>query len=262
MGNLPQIEAIRKIPLTIHRQPYLMDHRFEGRTVYPAVEAMQMLASSTRECCPEANIRVIQNARFDKFLMMSEKQDVINVFHELCRRDDGMIESRLVTRTTSKKLAISRQKEHVAVCFASDPTPEPERPSGKTMRSLTGDVFTVSSRDVYRKLVPFGPSYHNITGDLLITEQGAVADLAAPDCDAAIDPLGSPLSCGCGLSRGLCLEPALSGIYRISGRFCQTDHLSPHRTRPEIYDPDYTGQNRSRTHGVRPVDLGFGRNFL
>lgn len=192
MANLSQIGDLRQIPLTIIQHPYLMDHRFEDNAVFPAVEAMQVLAASAKICFPEINTELILNANFDKFLTLREDRQMIECFNELSQKQDGSIESKLVTRMKSRKLAISRQKEHVSVCFPSASTPEARFPSFEKLMSLEGKTFSVSSRAVYRELVPFGPSYHNITGDLLISRKGAVANLFAPRYEASTDPLGSP----------------------------------------------------------------------
>ncbi|RJP82344.1 MAG: hypothetical protein C4522_03340 [Desulfobacteraceae bacterium] len=192
MANLSQIGDFQQIPLTIRQHPYLMDHRFEDNAVFPAVEAMQILAASAKTCFPEINTELILNADFDKFLILQRDQETIEGFNELSRKQDGTIESKLVTRMKSRKLAILRQKEHVSVCFPSATTPEAEFPSFEKLISLEGKTFSVSSRAVYRELVPFGPSYHNITGDLLISENGVMANISAPISEASTDPLGSP----------------------------------------------------------------------
>ena len=41
MEDLPEVIKKVQLPLEIEIDPYLMDHRFEGKAVLPAVEAMQ-----------------------------------------------------------------------------------------------------------------------------------------------------------------------------------------------------------------------------
>lgn len=192
MANLPQIEEIQQFPLEIRLHPYLMDHRFEGHAVFPAVEAMQILAASTKNHFPEINTDIILDANFDKFLFLKADLSEIECFHELHIIKNGLIESRLVTRIKSKKLAISRQKEHVTISFQSHQTPTSDLPLFENLIQPEGECFQISSRKVYQELVPFGPAYHNLTDDLLISAKGVIANLSAPVCEAAVDPLGSP----------------------------------------------------------------------
>lgn len=192
MANLPQIEEIHQFPLEIRLHPYLMDHRFEGNAVFPAVEAMQMLAASTKSHFPEINTNIILDAGFDKFLFLKADQPVMEGFNEIRIKEDGSIESRLVTRIKSRKLAISRQKEHVIISFQSGQTSMSDFPLFENLTRLEGECFQIPSHKVYQELVPFGPAYHNLTDDLLISAKGVVANLSAPVCEAAAEPLGSP----------------------------------------------------------------------
>jgi hypothetical protein len=192
MASFSQIEPIRRFPLEIKLHPYLMDHQFEGNAVFPAVEAMQMLAFSTRSIVPETNTGIILHANFDKFLYLKPGHNTIQCFNEISITQEGFIYSKLVTRIKSKKLAISRQKEHVTLSFQSRKHDETDFPLFEQLIQLEGKPFQISSQRVYHELVPFGPSYHNITDDLLISAKGVVADLAAPISKAATEPLGSP----------------------------------------------------------------------
>ena len=58
-----------------------------------------------------------------------------------------------------------------------------------------GPVTRVSAREVYRELVPFGPSYQTLQDSLHLAEEGAWARLLAPRLDSAGQVrqiLGSP----------------------------------------------------------------------
>jgi hypothetical protein len=41
-------EKTVRLPLLIDAAPYLQDHRFEGKAVFPAVEAMRVLAQAVK----------------------------------------------------------------------------------------------------------------------------------------------------------------------------------------------------------------------
>jgi len=74
MESLPKIINKIRLPLDIKIYPYLLDHRFEGKAVLPAVEVMQILAVSTQNHLPETDIRCIENAKFDKFLYLKASE--------------------------------------------------------------------------------------------------------------------------------------------------------------------------------------------
>jgi hypothetical protein len=149
-----------RLPLDIEIYPYLLDHRFEGKAVLPAVEAMQLLAVSTQKHLPDTDIRFIENAKFDKFLYIEPDTTVIEAFNEIKLHKDGSITAKLITKT------------------------------GQIKRG-----FNISSDKLYNDLVPFGPAYHNIRDTLFVSEKGAIGSIQAPKQSAANNlkmPLGSP----------------------------------------------------------------------
>ena len=119
MEKLSQITDSTRLPVFIEILPFLMDHRFEGSAVLPAVEAMNLLAKSTFSHIPDMDTGFIGSARFDKFLYLSADTSHISAFNELepigqiGSDEENGIRSTLVTRTTSKTHGISRVKKHV-----------------------------------------------------------------------------------------------------------------------------------------------------
>ena len=101
-------------PVDIPIFPCLRDHRFAGRAVLPAVEAMQILAATLPADRTDLLPTRIRDARFDKFLFLPDEIDRISAFHEIAEDSDGETVSRLMTRTTSAK-GFSRIKEHVTL---------------------------------------------------------------------------------------------------------------------------------------------------
>ncbi len=81
MENIPKITGKTRVPVEIRIRPYMADHKFEGKAVLPAVEAMQLLAASTQAYLPDTDIRFIANARFDKFLYL--KQNHTEAYNEI-----------------------------------------------------------------------------------------------------------------------------------------------------------------------------------
>jgi hypothetical protein len=192
MANLPQIKGLKRFPLEIKVHSYLMDHRFDGNAVFPAVEAMQLLAASTQSHFPEIKPKYISDAKFEKFLYLHKGQPEIEIFNEISAGEDGTMISKLVSRTKSKTLSISRLKEHVSLSFHTRWNNKINPPPVETLTDLESKTFCISAEKVYHELVPFGPSYHNIIGDLFLSENGAIATIHAPENHAASEPLGSP----------------------------------------------------------------------
>jgi hypothetical protein len=64
--------------------------------------------------------------------------------------------------------------------------------SFRTARKMEHRCIQVPAASIYRELIPFGASYQNITGDLTISKDGALADIAGGSGEADDDILGSP----------------------------------------------------------------------
>jgi len=67
MEDISQVTETKRLPLAIEIRPYLGDHRFDGRAVFPAVEAMQLLARSCRSFRADIDTSTITGAAFHKF---------------------------------------------------------------------------------------------------------------------------------------------------------------------------------------------------
>ncbi|HUT43756.1 MAG TPA: polyketide synthase dehydratase domain-containing protein [Desulfobacterales bacterium] len=195
MESLPEIISKgKRLPLEIEIYPYLLDHRFEGKAVLPALEAMQLLAVSTQKHLPDTDIRFIENAKFDKFLYIEPNTTIVEAFNEIEIHKDGSITAKLITKTKSKKAGITRVKEHAVMQFAGwKPDIKPfslDTVSGQIKRG-----FNIPSDKLYNDLVPFGPAYHNIRDTLFVSEEGAIAEIQTPKQSATNNlkmPLGSP----------------------------------------------------------------------
>jgi hypothetical protein len=169
-----------------------MDHRFEGNAVFPAVEAMQLLAASALSLFPKIQPRMIHDAVFEKFLYLNKDLKETEIFIEFIEEEDGTLKSSLTSRTRSKTYSISRMKEHVSMLFHETRETQTPLPDVQKLADLESQPFRVPASRVYSELVPFGPSYHNISGDLFLSEHGALATIRTPEYKAASGPLGSP----------------------------------------------------------------------
>lgn len=186
----------KQLALEIALHPYLFDHRFEGRAVLPAVEAMQLLAVSARSEWPQLPLGCIRDAAFDKFLYLDDLADpkATAVISDLEFDPEGSVRAKLLTRHRSKSAGITRLKEHVRLTFGklTDPV---DTPTFDRLCELPGSIFTVSAGRVYAELVPFGPAFQNIEDPLTVSEEGAVAHLSCPPtANASNQPLGSPFA--------------------------------------------------------------------
>ncbi len=191
-----------RLPLDIEIYPYLLDHKFEGKAVLPAVEAMQILAVSTQKYLPDIDIRYIENAKFDKFFYIepdnapNAKPNTkrIKAFNEIKMNEIGAITAKLITKTTSKKTGITRVKEHAVMQFSGGKS-ETKPPSLDNVSEQIKNGFNIAPDKLYNDLVPFGPAYHNIKDSLFVSKEGAIAAIQAPE-QSAINklkmPLGSP----------------------------------------------------------------------
>jgi hypothetical protein len=193
MERFPKITDRVRLPLAIKVLPYLLDHQFQGKAVLPAVEAMEILAASTRARFPGTAIHCIRDVRFDKFLVLEAACDEINAFNDIESFDNGMVVSSLITKTQSKKTLITRTRKHATLCFhdGSNGTEPPplEIPTASDPSSLKCHI---SVETIYQSLVPFGPSYHNLKDGVTISHEGAMGRVYAPSLGDPVGSLGSP----------------------------------------------------------------------
>ena len=194
MGDFPKIIESMQLPVDIDIHSYLMDHRFEGRPVLPAVEAMLVLARSVQRVAPAVDICRMTEVRFDRFLHLPPGTSKIAAVCDIAVFENGDVAAGLQTKHKSEKTSIGRIKDHVSLRFSRirpDVAPIPI----DLAAALEGICLEISSDRIYRELVPFGPAYHSISGSLYISEDGAIARICAPPSHAGIrnpGPLGSP----------------------------------------------------------------------
>jgi hypothetical protein len=195
MENLSQPVERIAIPLAIPVPDYLCDHHIGGLVVLPAVEALQNVARS-KPAAWNADPCRQQRAVFHHLLEIDPRAAEIPALHEHVRYEDGRCLSRLTTLRAGRHLKFTRRMEHVSVLF----TPEERESTGfeegmapdSVDIGMTGPAFAVSDRRLYDELVPFGPSYRNVRGDVLLTRDGISATLSGGAGGGSDAPLGSP----------------------------------------------------------------------
>ena len=256
-----------KIPLTVAIPDYLRDHRYDGRIVLPAAEALQILAKSLPDDLHRCDSRLQEGGEFAHLLCLDLDADTFGAFHEIAFSPDGRRLSRLTTLRTGRQARWTRSIEHVSVSFCpiggkedgtgeelasgfgntipaslsrkkhDDPANGADPAQSKATESLrvhplrlasltsfprrresrkgnwipcqarndiqypisyggavywNGPVFPFSSRRLYADLVPFGPAYHNVVGEVSLTDAVAAASVSGGDFPEAFGPLGSP----------------------------------------------------------------------
>ena len=191
MENLPQPVERVEIPLAIPVPAYLRDHHVGSLAVLPAVEALQNVARSKpaswcADPCRQAR------AVFHHLIEIDPGTAEIPALHEHARYADGRCLSRLTTLRSGRQMKFTRRMEHVAVWFMPERGEAPGGGVDPDDAVISGPVFTVSADCLYEGLVPFGPAYRNVRGDVSLTETGVSATVFGGAFPEAEGPLGSP----------------------------------------------------------------------
>ena len=192
-----------RLPLHIHIDPWLRDHRIEGQAVLPAAAALNVLARAAQEDAPERPVRAMAEASFPRFLPIGPGEGRIEAICEIERRENGDRVCWLLTMSVSRSGRISRARLHAAVRFRGEVPGIPALPFAEASR-LAGEGFRIPPGRLYRELVPFGPAFRNVLdGTLVLTGAGAVAQVSAGSIARATGVLGPPfpmdaaLHCAC-----------------------------------------------------------------
>ncbi len=200
MKNIPSVPSISspkpvnekvRLPLAIPVHAYLKDHCFYGKIILPAVEILQHLAASLQSCRPDAPVRSMRSASFDRFLQMDPDSEVINACHELEANDAGGYSSKLMMTTAIAGTTMKRTKVHAMVDFTNPEMAGAPLPMDLAS-ALEGPCLEISAEALYGELVPFGPAYRNVTGSLFLSESGAIGQVSGADHPSLQAPLGSP----------------------------------------------------------------------
>ncbi len=189
MEELSKITRSTRLPLSLPVAEYLRDHLFNGRAVFPAVEAMRVLADSARSAEPGLNVRVITGADFNKFLFIDPAMTMIEAFNEI-EPDNGTVRSKLVTVRKQGTTSITRAVTHVSLSFPGRYPARTAEPLDMVL-GLEGICLHPEKERIYAELVPFKAAYQNIES-LHLSEEGAIALVSGGTAEAPAEPLGSP----------------------------------------------------------------------
>jgi hypothetical protein len=171
--------------------PYLYDHHIEGKAVFPAVEALIALGRAVKTSHPAAAINVMTAAFFPRFLTVLPETKILPVSVETQEGAAGAITAALLRHVKSPAGNISRLVEYARVKFGGTMGQLPETPFNDPEK-LTGECINIPAAAIYTELVPFGPAYRNIIGDLSVSQSGALAYISGGDRESDDELLGSP----------------------------------------------------------------------
>lgn len=176
-----------RLALKLTNYPYLGDHRVEGRAVYPAVESLERLAEAVSAHCPGQEVLDSRDAEFLRFLELPAGKPEIDAVADIEVQSGGSVAAALGTVAQGP---VSRVRDHARVTFADTGPFVPLSPDSAC--AAEGICFGVPAGRLYAELVPFGPSFQNAAGTLFLFQDGAVAELKAPDIASSALRLGSP----------------------------------------------------------------------
>ncbi len=191
MADLSRQNLKERFPWTLSLKSYLRDHFFEGKAVFPAVEAMITLARAIKSRYSQSTFPHMVNAQFPRPLTIDPDVDQRDVQIETERSNDK-IHASLLTSVQIRNSSMSRMLSHAKVTFIQDACLPDEGMSFRTARKLEGECIHVPAPSIYRELIPFGPAYQNIDGDLSVSTEGALAELSGGSGEADDSLLGSP----------------------------------------------------------------------
>lgn len=157
-----------RVPIEIVVQPWFKDHSFNGRIVLPAVETMNLLAAEVAGGYPDMEVRVMEQARFARFLEIPPHCTKVDALIE-CRNENGSICAKLLRRTAFKTM--TRLREHGEIRFSPVPLPDRLNPAA-TVRKPEESAIKVPAERIYREMVPFGPAYQTLTAFCCSVKRG------------------------------------------------------------------------------------------
>ena len=207
-----------RYPLEIQVYPYLRDHYFEGQIIFPAVEALIVMAKVAAANFPQINVCLQRQARFPRFLSIDPQEQIKKVFADVTDADNGALSVTISTMGKAKTGIISRMLEHAYVEFAASPMLEDSIPP---FQHLDGKLFNMPAAAIYRELVPFGKAYQNIIGDLSLSPEGAIVQLYGGEGEANDDLIGSPFPLDAALHAACCWGQRYTGIVTFPVGFAE-----------------------------------------
>jgi hypothetical protein len=275
------LSGIRRVPWPIPIAPALRDHVLEGQAVLPALVALGHLASAAVREAALPKPFAIHQARFDRFLPIPRESTELDTLVELAPQENDGVAAALLRRKVSARSAVSRTLVHATALLRPDTggmAPDDAASPSPGQGPLGPEPFVVTAEALYRELVPFGPAFHNLQGDLALTPQGVRAAVRVPEGLSLVpsaSPLGSPFpmdaafhaACAwCQRYAGCVAIPVGFAGYRVprpiqAGEVCQCE-IRPRAAEALVFDiviRDADGRLREAMQGLQMQDVSRGR---
>jgi hypothetical protein len=169
----------RTLPVTLPDWPELTDHTIQGKATVPAALLLDLLVKAASGAgLSSASLEVpliMRDAAFSRFLPADE---IAHCTFEIALQDlatEGQPGAQRATLTSRISLAggIHRTRTHAAVTLGGQAT------AGFLPQPTTD--FEVSAKLAYQALIPFGPRYQNLHGELHFGCAGASALVCSPE---------------------------------------------------------------------------------
>jgi hypothetical protein len=165
----------RTLPVALPDLPEWTDHAIQGKATVPAVLLLDLLVRHTAEPTVRAartTPLVMRDASFPRFLPADEVERC--TFEILFEELLGEAATTRATLTSRIALAggIRRTRTHASVTFGG---PAPALPAPQ----VAGD-FELSANRAYAELIPFGPRYRNLRGEIRLGRDGGSAWVRSP----------------------------------------------------------------------------------
>lgn len=196
MGEFSRVGPRERIPLAIEMPDYLADHTFMGRAVFPATEAMQVLAAAARDRFPSLDVLTLADVCFDRFLFLPHDGGKIEAAAELERCENGDVTAVLVTRTRPKRTSMTRAVHHVSFRVPGLAGTSGDASMKPFVVPDDAPDMSIAPSRLYRDLVTFGPAFRNVAEPLHLWPECAVTMVSGGprDLETLRGPLGSPFA--------------------------------------------------------------------
>jgi phosphopantetheinyl transferase (holo-ACP synthase) len=180
------MSAEQKLAAHLPSSDWLLDHRFEGHTVLPAVVAVRLLKEALLTVAKGSF--QIRKAEFPRFLQISSQTAENPLTVSIANGDRGTFQGHLQSTIRSRASGFSRTLDHAIVSFepALEVTPLP----WDIAVMPEGLGFTVPAAALYAELVPFGPAFHNVKDPIYISPDGVLATVDCPSPQPELWPPG------------------------------------------------------------------------
>ncbi len=174
---------------------WLHDHHLGGRTILPAVESMRLaaVAFAAHRAVPPVSAcshapNAVHHARFLRLIEIAAGQTALELIVESAQAQDGTLV------TLSRRIAL-RGMTRLLLCSEMELVREEDSPGPLLPVQPDKPGLLIPAARLYRELVPFGPAFQSLAGEVWLTAEEAGGVVHAPAYSGGLigaDWLGSP----------------------------------------------------------------------